>query len=131
MRGLLVTSFVVAGAYASVEKLTRNLVFRSPFLNEPQVSERSYLCQSEALTLEQLGHDIEAISRRSIQHAPRDAVSASKFKDEPYPGFYTSDFSNVWLAVEHHYVALSYRTHRLRRSGAPESISPMQVRFQR
>ncbi|KAF7760933.1 hypothetical protein Agabi119p4_10342 [Agaricus bisporus var. burnettii] len=82
MRFLLVTSSLVAGTYATFNHFDKNLVFRSPFLNEPQ-----------------FGHDIEALSRRSVEFSRRDTVKASPFKDEPYPGFYSSDFSNaasVW-----------------------------------
>ncbi|XP_006457006.1 hypothetical protein AGABI2DRAFT_154430 [Agaricus bisporus var. bisporus H97] len=90
MRFLLVTSSLVAGTYATFNHFDKNLVFRSPFLNEPQ---------SAVLIFAQFGHDIEALSRRSAEFSRRDTVKASPFKDEPYPGFYSSDFSNaasVW-----------------------------------
>ncbi|KAF9452394.1 alkaline phosphatase [Macrolepiota fuliginosa MF-IS2] len=74
----IVSLFFFAGASAIVDKLDKNLAFRSPFFDEPQFA-----------------HDTAAISRRNTQPARRDTVDAAQFKDEPYPGFFTSDFSNA------------------------------------
>ncbi|KAF9452393.1 PhoD-like protein [Macrolepiota fuliginosa MF-IS2] len=79
MRFLFISLLVFAAtAHADVARLDNNLAFRSPFFDEPQFA-----------------HDTIAISRRNIQPARRDTVDATRFKDEPYPGFFTSDFSNA------------------------------------
>ncbi|KAF9447384.1 hypothetical protein P691DRAFT_731563 [Macrolepiota fuliginosa MF-IS2] len=74
--------FFFAGASAGIPKLDKNLAFRSPFFDEPQVGPS-------------FAHDTAAISRRNTQPTRRDTVDAAQFKDEPYPGFFTSDFSNA------------------------------------
>ncbi len=89
-----------AAVAAHVEKFDKNLVFRSPFFGEHQVSLESHLLMepSDNDVLE-FAHDTVAISRRNHQPARRDTVDASHFKDAPYPGFYTSDFSNVRVSL--------------------------------
>ncbi|KAJ3574353.1 hypothetical protein NP233_g1821 [Leucocoprinus birnbaumii] len=77
MRVFIVSLLLVQGVFGSLAKFDKNLAFRSPFGNEPQ-----------------FGHDTVALSRRNIQPSRRDVVAASKFKDEEYPGFFGSDFSN-------------------------------------
>ncbi|KAF9453201.1 PhoD-like protein [Macrolepiota fuliginosa MF-IS2] len=78
MRSLGVSLLLIAGASAIVDKFNNNLVFRSPFFDEPQ-----------------FGHDTVALSRRTLQFTKRDQVPAGGFKDEKYPGFYVSDLSNA------------------------------------
>ncbi|KXN90604.1 Alkaline phosphatase D [Leucoagaricus sp. SymC.cos] len=77
MRVLITSLFLVPGVLGSLARFDQNLVFRSPFFEEPRFA-----------------YDTVALSRRNIQPARRDTVDAAKFKDELYPGFYGSDFSN-------------------------------------
>ncbi|KAF9443046.1 PhoD-like protein [Macrolepiota fuliginosa MF-IS2] len=78
MRSLGVSLLFIAGASAIVDKFNNNLVFRSPYFDEPQ-----------------FGHDTVALSRRTLEFAKRDQVPADGFKDGKYPGFYVSNLSNA------------------------------------
>ncbi|KAI3610837.1 alkaline phosphatase [Moniliophthora roreri] len=60
--------------------LDRNLVYRSPFLDDLKLS-----------------HDTKSIQKRGITHVRRQTGSAEGFTDEHYPSFYGGDFSNVAL----------------------------------
>lgn len=82
MRTFAISLFLTCGVSAIVDKFNSNLVFRSPFTDEPQ-----------------FGHDTVALSRRTFELSKRDQVPAGEFKDEKYPGFYVSNLSNapfVW-----------------------------------
>ncbi|KAI0054180.1 hypothetical protein FA95DRAFT_1480080 [Auriscalpium vulgare] len=62
--------------------LERNLAYRSPFNDHPQ-----------------LGHDTAEIHTRHVRHARRQVQAAGTFDDAHYPTFYGADFSNspfVW-----------------------------------
>lgn len=85
----------VTAISANVVKFDKNLVFRSPFLDEPQVSP-VFLKRGVVIKFQdKFAHDTVALSRRNIHPARRDTVDAARFKDELYPGFFGSDFSNV------------------------------------
>lgn len=78
---LLYLLFSVSAVAAS-SLLNRNLAYRSPLSNVPQ-----------------LAHDTSAIEKRHVQFAKRQMQDASDFVDEHYPTFYGADFSNspyVW-----------------------------------
>ncbi|KAK0483555.1 PhoD-like phosphatase-domain-containing protein [Armillaria novae-zelandiae] len=73
--------FLCLGATAT-RLLERNLAYKSPFLDVPQ-----------------LGHDIDALHKRHVQHVRRQIQDAGKFDDEHYVTFYGGDFSNspfIW-----------------------------------
>lgn len=69
--------FLCLGATAT-RLLERNLAYKSPFLDAPQ-----------------LGHDIDNLHKRQVQHVRRQIQDAGKFEDEHYVTFYGGDFSNV------------------------------------
>ncbi|KAF9457170.1 PhoD-like phosphatase-domain-containing protein [Collybia nuda] len=72
----------LAGARATTELLDRNLVYRSPFADQPQLS-----------------HNLQEIQARHSQLSRRQLKDASGFRDSHYPTFYGGDFSNsavIW-----------------------------------
>ncbi|PPQ87973.1 hypothetical protein CVT25_001052 [Psilocybe cyanescens] len=83
MRLLLYARFIylLAGlASATANLYERNLAYKSPFADHPQ-----------------LAHDTRAIHETNIQR--RQNIDATKFKDEHYVTFYGADFSNspfIW-----------------------------------
>ncbi|KAL0946852.1 hypothetical protein HGRIS_013019 [Hohenbuehelia grisea] len=74
---LVLAVLVLALPVRSTELLARNLAYRSPYSDHPQ-----------------LAHDLRAISRRHSKHARRQNQDASPFTDEHYPTFYGGDLSN-------------------------------------
>ncbi|KAF8885980.1 PhoD-like phosphatase-domain-containing protein [Infundibulicybe gibba] len=80
----LVLQLLCASAAQATLLLDRNLAYRSPFADNPQ-----------------LAHNTREIQKRHVQHARRqmDVADATKFDDEHYPTFYGADFSNspfIW-----------------------------------
>jgi alkaline phosphatase D len=87
-------------AYAT-KLLDRNLVYRSPFQDLPEVTFGHTMCASQNLVVLQFSRDTNAIHTRFIRHAKRQIGDATVFDDEHYPTFYGSDFSNVRANIKH------------------------------
>ncbi|KAL4265206.1 PhoD-like phosphatase metallophosphatase domain-containing protein [Pleurotus pulmonarius] len=82
MRSLVFTFTALAVGSQATLLLDRNLAYRSPFIDHPEH-----------------GLDTTSIHARHVQHSKRQIIDATPFKDEHYPNFYGSDFSNspfVW-----------------------------------
>ncbi|CAK5264257.1 unnamed protein product [Mycena citricolor] len=71
-------SVVAWGAALAGATFHRNLVYHSPFEDYPELS-----------------HDFDQLTARQSQHARRQMTGAAAFKDNEYPTFYGSDFSNA------------------------------------
>ncbi|KAF8078013.1 PhoD-like phosphatase-domain-containing protein [Lyophyllum atratum] len=73
--------FLAVGTHAT-QLLDRNLAYRSPFAEHPQ-----------------LAHNTQTIQKRLVTHARRQLQDAAPFKDDHYATFYGADFSNspfIW-----------------------------------
>lgn len=96
---LLVVQAVVAQTWEN--PLERNLAYRSPFEDHPQVSWH-YSISLSWFTAAQFDLNTREIHRRHVNaFQKRQTTPASKFSDDHYPTFYGGDFSNalfIWNA---------------------------------
>lgn len=74
---LLTLALSFVAAVHGTQLFDRNLAYRSPFIDHPQ-----------------LAHDTRSIQKRYLAHVRRQVQDATPFSDEHYPTFYGSDFSN-------------------------------------
>jgi len=78
----LLTCLLCALSVGATTIFDRNLAYRSPYAEHPELS-----------------HDTNKLQARHIRHIRRQNTDAAPFTDEHYPTFYGSDFSNspfVW-----------------------------------
>ncbi|KAG7452581.1 uncharacterized protein BT62DRAFT_879359 [Guyanagaster necrorhizus] len=82
MRNIYIFNLFLCLGATATRFLERNLAYKSPFLDAPQ-----------------LGHNIDNLHKRQVQHVRRQMEDAGIFEDEHYVTFYGSDFSNspfIW-----------------------------------
>ncbi len=98
MRSLVFTFTALAASSQATLLLDRNLAYRSPFIDHPEVRQDMTLSCQCYESPAQHGLDTKSIHARHVQQSKRQIIDATPFKDEHYPNFYGSDFSNVLAA---------------------------------
>lgn len=95
MQSLVFVFTALAVSSQATLLLDRNLAYRSPFTDHPEVRKDMTLSGQCYETPAQHGLDTKSIHARHVQYSKRQIIDATPFKDEHYPKFYGSDFSNV------------------------------------